>query len=65
VLLFGDPPYRERLLTFLSLRRELAQKAPGAEHFDLRFRDRIFARRHPAAPERSAPAPSPAAETRR
>ena len=31
-------------VTFLSLRRELAEKAPGAEHFDLRFRGRIYAR---------------------
>jgi hypothetical protein len=44
VLLFGNPPYRQRFVTFLSLRRELAEKAPGAEHFDLRFRDRIYAR---------------------
>ena len=49
VLLFGDPPYRQRLVTFLSLRRELAEKAPGAEHFDLRFRGRIFAK-HAAVP---------------
>jgi cell division protein FtsQ len=45
VLLFGDPPYRQRFVTFLSLRRELAEKAPGAEHFDLRFRGRIYAKR--------------------
>jgi len=44
VLIFGDPPYRQRFVTFLSLRRELAEKAPGAEHFDLRFRGRIYAR---------------------
>jgi len=44
VLLFAEPPYRQRLVTFLSLRRELAEKAPGAEHFDLRFRGRIFAK---------------------
>jgi cell division protein FtsQ len=49
VLLFGEPPYRQRLVTFLSLRRELAERAPGAEHFDLRFRGRIFAKL-PAAP---------------
>jgi cell division protein FtsQ len=49
VLLFADPPYRERLVTFLSLRRDLAEKAPGAEHFDLRFRGRIFAK-HPVLP---------------
>jgi cell division protein FtsQ len=50
VLLFGDPPYRQRLVTFLSLRKELAEKAPGAEQFDLRFRGRIYAKR-PAEPE--------------
>jgi cell division protein FtsQ len=64
VLLFGDPPYRQRLLTFLSLRQELAEKAPGAAHFDLRFRGRIFAKR-PGVPPPSEPgaAPSlPAAE---
>jgi len=49
VLLFGEPPYRQRLLTFLSLRRDLAERAPDAEHFDLRFRGRIFAKR-PAVP---------------
>jgi cell division protein FtsQ len=65
VLLFGDPPYRERLVTFLSLRRDLAEKAPGAEQFDLRFRGRIFAKLPPVAPRPSEPgaAPSlPAAE---
>jgi len=64
VLLFGDPPYRQRLVTFLSLRQDLAEKAPGAEHYDLRFRGRIFAKR-PAPPPPSEPgaAPSlPAAE---
>ncbi len=49
VLLFGEPPYRQRLVTFLSLRRDLAERAPGAEHFDLRFRGRIFAKL-PASP---------------
>ena len=58
VLLFGDPPYRQRLLTFLSLRRELAEKAPGAAHFDLRFRGRIFAKR-PQAPTLSEPGVPP------
>jgi len=68
VLLFGDPPYRQRLVTFLSLRRDLAEKAPGAEHFDLRFRGRIFAKL-PAAPsppsEPGAPPSLPAAEHQR
>lgn len=65
VLLFGDPPYRERLVTFLSLRRELAEKAPGAEHFDLRFRGRIFAKRptHPTPSEPGASPSLPAAES--
>ncbi len=65
VLLFGEPPYRERLVTFLSLRRDLAEKAPGAEQFDLRFRGRIFAKQPALPPQASEPgaAPSlPAAE---
>jgi cell division protein FtsQ len=68
VLLFGEPPYRARLVTFLSLRRDLAEKAPGAEHFDLRFRGRIFAKL-PASPspssEPGAPPSLPAAENQR
>jgi cell division protein FtsQ len=55
VLLFGDPPYRQRFLTFLSLRRDLAEKAPDAEHFDLRFRGRIFAKRPEPIPSQSEP----------
>jgi len=61
VLLFRDPPYRRRLLTFLALRRELSEKAPGAEHFDMRFRGRIYAKRPlPAVPE-AVPADPPLA----
>ena len=59
VLLFGDPPYRPRLVTFLSLRRELAEKAPGAEHFDLRFRGRIFAKQAAAPPPPTEPGDGP------
>jgi cell division protein FtsQ len=44
VLLLGDPPYNKRLATFLSLRKELVAKVPGADYFDLRFRGRIYAR---------------------
>ncbi len=44
ILLMGSPPYRQRFLTFLSLRKELGERAPGAEYFDLRFRGRIYAR---------------------
>ena len=68
VLLFGDPPYRQRLVTFLALRRELAEKAPGAEHFDLRFRGRIFAKQAappPPSSEPGAPPSLPAAEHQR
>lgn len=57
VLLFGDPPYRQRFVTFLSLRRELAEKSPGAEHFDLRFRGRIYAKRPPSAVATAEPDP--------
>ena len=58
VLLFGDPPYRERLVTFLGLRKELVERAPDAEHFDMRYRGRIYAKRpDPAA----GGAPRPAA----
>jgi cell division protein FtsQ len=55
VLLFGDPPYRQRFVTFLSLRRDLAEKAPDAEQFDLRFRGRIFAKRQEASRPSSEP----------
>ena len=59
VLLFGEPPYRQRLVTFLSLRRDLAERASGAEHFDLRFRGRIFAKRPAAPPSPSEPGAPP------
>ena len=59
VLLFGEPPYRQRLVTFLSLRRDLAEKAPDAEHFDLRFRGRIFAKRPAVPPPSSEPGVPP------
>lgn len=47
----GAPPYRQRFLTFLGLREELARRCPDAEWFDLRFRDRIFVKHRHAAPE--------------
>jgi cell division protein FtsQ len=64
VLLFGDPPYRERLVTFLGLRKELVERAPDAEHFDLRYRGRIYAKRPDVRAATAAPgeAPRPAAE---
>lgn len=65
-LLFGDPPYRERLVGFLGLRRELVERVPDAIHFDLRYRDRIYAKRPaaalvplPAAAQAPAPEASP------
>ena len=42
VLRMGEPPYRQKLATYLELRSDLERRCPGAEYFDLRFRDRIF-----------------------
>jgi cell division protein FtsQ len=52
ILKVGAPPCRKQFLTFLSLRGELAQRAPRAEYFDLRFHDRIYAKQ----PLEAAPA---------
>lgn len=57
VLRMGTPPYRKRFLTFLGLRKDLAERCPSAEYFDLRFKDRIYAKEKDAPP----PAPKPAA----
>jgi cell division protein FtsQ len=54
-LLLGPPPCRQRFLAFLGLRRELAEKAPGTESYDLRFKGRIYAR--PAVSPAAAPTP--------
>lgn len=54
VLRLGSPPYRERVATFLALRAEMRERAPKAEYFDLRFRDRIYAKQ-PPEPEPKAP----------
>jgi cell division protein FtsQ len=59
VVRMGAPPYRSRLLTFLSLREELHARCPRAQWFDLRFRDRIYVMQPPDATA-TAPAPSPA-----
>jgi hypothetical protein len=58
VLRLGAPPYRARLMTFLGLRQELAARCPDAEYFDLRFRDRIYAKQPPGkvAPVEITPA---------
>ena len=55
VLLVGDPPNRQRVLTYLSLRKDLVERCPDAEYFDLRFRGHIYAKQ-PAPPP---PAPRP------
>ncbi len=44
VLRMAAPPYRGKFTTFLALRHELAARCPKAEYFDLRFRDRIYAK---------------------
>jgi cell division septal protein FtsQ len=67
VVRMGAPPYRTRLLTFLSLREEFRVRCPRAEWFDLRFRDRIYVMQPPeavptaptSAPAAAGPEPSP------
>jgi cell division protein FtsQ len=44
VVRMGPPPWRDRFLTFLGLRKELAARCPDTEYFDLRYRDRIYAK---------------------
>jgi cell division septal protein FtsQ len=44
VLRMGGPPYRGKLQTYLELREDLGRRCPEAEYFDLRFKDRIFAK---------------------
>jgi cell division protein FtsQ len=65
VLKLGAPPYRERFTTFLSLRRELAERCPHAEYFDLRFRDRIYAKQAAEPPPPSGAADGREAGTAR
>ena len=61
VLLVGEPPNRQRVLTFLSLRKDLTERCPDAEYFDLRFRGRIYAKQPPPPP--APPRPSVARPT--
>jgi cell division protein FtsQ len=64
VVRMGAPPYRNRFVTFLSLRQELRERCPRAEYFDLRFRDRIYAKEPAeAVAAKTGPAPSPAPAT--
>jgi len=65
VLLLGEPPYHARVLTFLSLRKELTERCPNAEHFDLRFQGRIYAKRPPSpAPAAASTQASPPSSAR-
>jgi cell division protein FtsQ len=57
VLRMGSPPYRRKLQTYLDLREDLERRCPGAEYFDLRFRDRIFVKQPNEIPP-PAPVPS-------
>jgi cell division protein FtsQ len=65
VVRMGAPPYRGRFVTFLGMRKELRERCPRAEYFDLRFRDRIFAKEPAlvAAPATPAPPPSELPDT--
>ena len=44
VLKLAEPPYQKRVLSFLALRQKLRERCPDAEYFDLRFKDRIYAK---------------------
>lgn len=57
VLRLGAPPFRRKLLSFLGLRKELHERCPDAEYFDLRFRGRIIAK---DAAKEAGPLPEPA-----
>ncbi|MCM2255101.1 MAG: FtsQ-type POTRA domain-containing protein [Vicinamibacteria bacterium] len=61
VLRLGAPPYRERLASFLELRREIAARAPRALYYDLRFRDRIYAKQDPTPEPTPTQTPAPRA----
>lgn len=64
VVRLGAPPYRKRFETFLGLRAQIVARAPEAEYYDLRFRDRILAKLRPkeaaALAKTSNTPPSPA-----
>lgn len=64
VVRLGRPPYKKKFETFLALRSDLRARVPDAEYFDLRFKDRIYAkRRAPVEAARAEAGPGvPAAE---
>jgi cell division protein FtsQ len=55
VLRMGTPPFRKKFLTFLGMRKDLVERCPDAEYFDLRFRDRIYAKLAEPAPAKKEP----------
>jgi cell division protein FtsQ len=59
VLRLDQPPYRKSVAAFLALRQELVERCPRAEYFDLRFKDRIYAKE---PPELAHPQPQAARE---
>src|SRR4029079_6988453 len=61
VLRMGNPPYRQKLRTYLDLREDLERRCPDAEYIDLRFKDRIFVKEQPivTAERITPPAPVP------
>lgn len=54
ILRLGAPPYRHGVSAFLGMRRELSERCPHAEYFDLRFRGRIFAKEPAEVVQRAA-----------
>jgi cell division septal protein FtsQ len=66
VLRLGEPPYKAGVRSFLGMRRELVERCPRAEYFDLRFRGRIFAKEpvEPKAPVEAAPPEGDASQPR-
>ena len=38
IVRLGEPPYRDRFVTYLGLRKELRERCPRAEYFDLEQR---------------------------
>lgn len=54
ILRLGAPPYRRGVAAFLGMRRDLVERCPHAEYFDLRFRGRIFAKEPAPVVQRAA-----------
>lgn len=63
VVVLGAPPCRKRFVMFLGLRKDLAERCPGAEYFDLRFRGRIYVRVADGALASKPPGRNPAKGT--